>query len=65
MHDIDTLLDRMNELAVYSDKKVTMPIPIYESIRRILKEIQKSENAEFEALQDYLIKRGIKCTHTG
>ena len=58
MNDIDTLLDRLNEFAVYSDK-VSIPIPLYEALRRILKEIKKSNDEELKALRTYLISRGL------
>jgi hypothetical protein len=59
MHDIDTLLERLREHAVYSDK-VTLPIPLYEATRRILKEIQDDNQRELMLLERYLANRGLK-----
>jgi hypothetical protein len=67
MHDIDTLLDTLKQQTSYNayGNMVTMPIPLYESIRRILKEIQQADKQEIKALEDYLTTRGLKCTNTG
>ena len=52
---IEDLLEELKLNAIYSDK-VSLPIPVYEKMRRALKELDKHEKYQVAAIKEFIGK---------